>query len=55
MLETPVMETVELEETSEPLPGAATAEKALIGLIVIAATVCVGLITAYVVLLDGRA
>lgn len=57
MLEAPatVEAAAEFEEFSDPVPTAAAAEKVLIGFIVLAATVCVGLITAYVVLLDGRA
>ncbi len=44
----------EVEELSEPLDTTPAAEKAVIGLIVIAATLCVALIAAYVVLIDGR-
>lgn len=45
---------VEVEEVMESETAAAPADKAVIGLIVFAATLCVALITAYVVLFDGR-
>lgn len=44
----------EVEEMIEPADTTPAAEKAVIALIVIAATVCVALIAAYVVLFDGR-
>lgn len=45
---------VEVDEAAEPADSGTAAEKAVVGFIVFAATLCVALIAAYVIVLDGR-
>jgi hypothetical protein len=43
-----------MHEDRLPVGASRTAERAMVAVIIIAGTICVGLITAYVTLFDGR-